>query len=212
MSQLTWAERMDRFLRGTDRGATDHEKFNYAGQRLSWEPPANRPDLRAHRGMTARWKSGPPGVLVVCLDCPIRTRARRGAEDVDLIRRDVRTWRFRHDRVVKAQETIINQLVEGKVEHEKRREHLQDVLNVQGSRGNWDADPYMLGLFNGLEMARSLWDGDQPNFRAKPEEGWVYERAKGSAADLVGETTVELPRDPVDRVVLEDAQEAGRGK
>lgn len=53
-----------------------------------------------------------------------------------------------------------------KKEFKKRVKELKNVWGVQGTAGNWDYDPYMLGLFNGLEMALSLMEGREPVFRS----------------------------------------------
>ena len=37
-------------------------------------------------------------------------------------------------------------------------ENLKDVHKVQGYDGNWNYDPYMLGLYNGLEMALAIME------------------------------------------------------
>lgn len=205
--QLAWAEKMDRFLRGHRREDTEHPKFNYAGQRLVWEPPRGRRDLSPHRGMTARWKSGPPGVLVVCLDCEIRTSAKRGVESAELLRRDVRTWRLRHDRIVKAQNTIIGQLTGVKVNFEKRRADLKNLVEVQGRHGNWNYSRYMCGLYNGLELARSVMEGDQPVFREQPEDGWLADAAPGANGEQPDDL-ISFPSDPVLAVSMEDAVRA----
>jgi len=62
----------------------------------------------------------------------------------------------------------------------KAIDQIKDLLATQGADGNWDYDPYMLGLYNGLELARSVVeDGGQvpPQFREKPAEGWRRDRA-----------------------------------
>jgi hypothetical protein len=46
---------------------------------------------------------------------------------------------------------------------------LRDVLKVQGYNGNWNYDPYMLGLYNGLELALSIMEKRQPYFKDAPE-------------------------------------------
>ena len=46
-----------------------------------------------------------------------------------------------------------------------RVEELKKVHAIQGSNGNWDYDEYMLGLFNGLEMALSIMEDREPEFR-----------------------------------------------
>lgn len=49
---------------------------------------------------------------------------------------------------------------------------LDDVLNIQRQNGNWNYDPYMHGLANGLIMARSLVTGEEPEFLDAPEK-WL---------------------------------------
>lgn len=48
-------------------------------------------------------------------------------------------------------------------------EKLKDVLNVQCANGNWNYDPYMHGLANGLIMAASLLDDVEPKFLKAPD-------------------------------------------
>jgi hypothetical protein len=50
--------------------------------------------------------------------------------------------------------------------------NLEDVIKIQCSNGNWDYDPYMMGLANGLIMAKSLVDGKEPAFLSAPKK-WV---------------------------------------
>lgn len=52
------------------------------------------------------------------------------------------------------------------------KDTMEEMLEVQGSNGNWDCDPYMHGLYNGMEFMRSLAYGDSPVFRDAPES-WL---------------------------------------
>ena len=56
-------------------------------------------------------------------------------------------------------------------------ENLKDVHKVQGYDGNWNYDPYMLGLYNGLEMALAIMENREPVFREKPEK-WIYKNKR----------------------------------
>lgn len=47
---------------------------------------------------------------------------------------------------------------------------LKDVINIQCSKGNWDYDPYMMGLANGLIMAESLISKKEPQFLSAPKK------------------------------------------
>lgn len=69
----------------------------------------------------------------------------------------------------------------------KLSDKIKDLIDIQAQPGNWDYDPYMLGLYNGLELARSIMDNDSPPpaFRSKPENGWKR--------DLMGEGYVGAP-------------------
>ncbi len=50
---------------------------------------------------------------------------------------------------------------------------MRELLEVQGCDGNWNFDPYMQGMFNGMEMMMSLVDGRDPAFRKAPDK-WLY--------------------------------------
>ncbi len=52
---------------------------------------------------------------------------------------------------------------------------LEELLKTQGQTGNWDCDPYMLGMYNGMALAYSCaLDGGitEPAFRSAPEK-WL---------------------------------------
>lgn len=42
---------------------------------------------------------------------------------------------------------------------------LRNLVDAQGQKGTWDASPYMTGLFNGLEMALSIFEQREPQFK-----------------------------------------------
>ena len=46
---------------------------------------------------------------------------------------------------------------------------LQDVLDVQCSSGNWDHDPYMHGMANGLILAQSIIADKDPEYLDAPK-------------------------------------------
>lgn len=208
--QLNWAERMERFLRGVDPDETQHPKFTWAGRRFTWQPPSGRSDLHPHRGMAAHWKSGPPGTLVVCLDCVIRTHARRGVNSEDLLRRDIRTWRLRHDRVVKAETSALVQAKEETDLLEKRLADLASVVETQATHGNWDYNDYMCGLYNGLELAWAILKGETPKFRKKPDAGWLQD--KPLEVRLAQAERTPSPGDPVLEAYVYEAAAAGEVK
>lgn len=207
--QLGWIEKMTRFLEGRDE--EQHPQFMPAGQRFLWEPPKNS-GLKPHRGMTGHWKSGPPGTLVYCLDCPIRTHARRngdksGRVQGERLRRDISTWRLRHNRVAKIEITNLKKLQEEKLANEKRLSDLADLVEKQGAHGNWNYDNYMLGLFNGLELASAVLEGRTPRFRKKPDDGWLADKA--IELKLAAAEGLPVPADKVLEAYAFEAAKAG---
>ena len=50
---------------------------------------------------------------------------------------------------------------------------LRDQLRVQGENGNWNCNEYMLGMFNGLECALATLEHREPQYRRKPDSGWL---------------------------------------
>lgn len=47
----------------------------------------------------------------------------------------------------------------------ERAAELHELLEIQAREGNWNADPYMNGLYNGLELAVATLEGRAPVFR-----------------------------------------------
>lgn len=54
-------------------------------------------------------------------------------------------------------------------------EKAKEMLDVQGANGNWDYDPYMHGLYNGMEFMLSLIEDREPAFRDAPEV-WLKDK------------------------------------
>ncbi len=52
---------------------------------------------------------------------------------------------------------------------EKSIQTLRDMLAVQCSKGNWDYDPYMHGMANGMIFALSLFDDKSPEYLKAPD-------------------------------------------
>ena len=55
------------------------------------------------------------------------------------------------------------------------KEHLQDALNIQCSDGNWNYDPYMHGMANGMIFAMSLLTKEEPKYLEAPAE-WLCDK------------------------------------
>lgn len=64
----------------------------------------------------------------------------------------------------------------------KDLEPLRDQLRVQGGAGNWNYDEYMHGMFNGMECALATLEGREPDFRSRPLDGWLRDKATAAAA------------------------------
>ena len=46
---------------------------------------------------------------------------------------------------------------------------VKQMRDVQGQHGNWNYDPYMQGLYNGIEFSLSLLECREPQFKDAPE-------------------------------------------
>lgn len=57
----------------------------------------------------------------------------------------------------------------------KFEKSLKDVTDIQCSNGNWNYDPYMMGMANGLILARAILTGEEAVFMSTPEE-WLRDR------------------------------------
>ena len=53
---------------------------------------------------------------------------------------------------------------------------IRDVVKVQTSNGNWNYDPYMHGMANGMILCLALMEGKEPVFLDAPEK-WVRKDA-----------------------------------
>ena len=62
---------------------------------------------------------------------------------------------------------------------------LKDVTDAQCSDGNWDYDPYMQGLANGLILAKAIIEDVEPKFLDAPDV-WGFEKT-GKPYKLSGE-------------------------
>ena len=91
--------------------------------------------------------------------------------------------------------TMLRQQADRIAELEKFISDLKNITNAQGQKGCWDVDNYMTGLFNGLEMALSIFEQREPQFKdttpqTKPlsdeeiKEVWL-KRPANTAEDVV---------------------------
>lgn len=49
---------------------------------------------------------------------------------------------------------------------------MREMLAIQGSHGNWNLDPYMQGMYNGMEFMMALAEGRDPVFKEAPDQ-WI---------------------------------------
>lgn len=56
-----------------------------------------------------------------------------------------------------------------KENYEEGVEALKDLTKAQCSDGSWNYDPYMHGMANGLILALSVFEGEEPKFLEAPE-------------------------------------------
>lgn len=49
---------------------------------------------------------------------------------------------------------------------------LEELTEIQCKHGNWDYDPYMHGMANGMLFALALFKHDRPEY-LKPPEKWL---------------------------------------
>lgn len=49
----------------------------------------------------------------------------------------------------------------------KQVKELHDVLSIQKSDGNWNANDYMLGMYNGMELMMSIIESRDTQYRSK---------------------------------------------
>lgn len=68
---------------------------------------------------------------------------------------------------------------------------VREQIRIQGSNGNWNHDPYMLGMYNGMECVIATLEGRPPQYRKVPRDGFICDRAKHGFKPTVAD--VALP-------------------
>lgn len=48
----------------------------------------------------------------------------------------------------------------------------KNLTQIQGDNGNWDYDPYMHGLYNGMELILAIFEERDPMLRDVPDK-WI---------------------------------------
>ncbi len=67
---------------------------------------------------------------------------------------------------------------------DKLVQDLRNMVEVQGRDGTWNYDPYMQGLYNGLEFALSIMEKREPQFREAPNQWLADTRLKTKLSDV----------------------------
>lgn len=57
----------------------------------------------------------------------------------------------------------------------KRLEDLNDLVELQSSDGNWNYDPYMHGLTNGLILSQAIVENAEPRYKEAPPT-WLRDK------------------------------------
>lgn len=60
---------------------------------------------------------------------------------------------------------------------EEKIMQLRNIRDIQGESGNWNYNPYMLGMYNGIELALATLEDREPDYREKPDEWLQYRTA-----------------------------------
>lgn len=68
---------------------------------------------------------------------------------------------------------------------------VRDQLRIQGENGNWNYDAYMQGMYNGLECALTTLEQREPQYRSKPEEGWIHDRIPKDFVPQICDATLD---------------------
>lgn len=67
-------------------------------------------------------------------------------------------------------------------EMEKNIKALDDLVKIQCSDGNWNFNPYMHGMANGMILALSLFKGVDVIF-LEPPEVWIYDKTESISSN-----------------------------
>jgi hypothetical protein len=52
---------------------------------------------------------------------------------------------------------------------QQRIKKLEELVEIQCSHGNWDFDPYMHGMANGMILALSIMKNEEPKYMSAPD-------------------------------------------
>ena len=54
-----------------------------------------------------------------------------------------------------------------KILSNRKISELKNLLEIQGQDGNWNADDYMQGMYNGMELVMAVIEDREPVFRGR---------------------------------------------
>jgi hypothetical protein len=66
-------------------------------------------------------------------------------------------------------------------------EQLREMVKVQGYNGNWNFDPYKLGMYNGMEFMLAMLENRGPVFKTRPDV-WLCELPLDKVIGEINET------------------------
>lgn len=58
---------------------------------------------------------------------------------------------------------------------ETKLEEAKQMTELQGNNGNWNYDPYMQGVYNGMEYVLAIFEEREPKFRSAPDM-WLADK------------------------------------
>ena len=97
---------------------------------------------------------------------------------------------------------LVKENQELKKENEEWKQHLKcakEMLDIQGQKGNYNYDEYMLGLYNGMEYIISLFETREPNYISGKDIKFINNKTQQKEfIEYMNKTIEELEYDNVD--------------
>jgi hypothetical protein len=72
---------------------------------------------------------------------------------------------------------VLKKLIEFRNQYDKAIDSANKALDIQGADGNWNHDPYMFGMFNGMEYMLATFEDREVRYRNAPTK-WKDPRAQ----------------------------------
>ena len=97
---------------------------------------------------------------------------------------------------------LVKENQELKKQLEEWKQHLKcskEMLDIQGQKGNYNYDEYMLGLYNGMEYIISLFETREPNYISGKDIKFINNKTQQKKfVEYMNKTIEELECDDVD--------------